>query len=84
VALGLYDTLLQPAFLLNDRDRSPVDADATPVRARSPASEDAAALLIWLTSPENTQLTGQVLFADGGFGEPTAGRGSASGFASRS
>jgi hypothetical protein len=24
-------------------------------------------LLFWLTSPENTQLTGQVLFADGGF-----------------
>lgn len=30
--------------------------------------EAAAALLAWLASADNTQMTGQILFADGGFG----------------
>ena len=30
-------------------------------------AEEAAALLTWCVSPANTQLTGQILFADGGF-----------------
>jgi NAD(P)-dependent dehydrogenase (short-subunit alcohol dehydrogenase family) len=67
VALGLYDTPAA-AFVLNDPDRRRSMQDATPVRGAFPGRpEDAAALLFWLTSPENTQLTGQVLFADGGF-----------------
>jgi NAD(P)-dependent dehydrogenase (short-subunit alcohol dehydrogenase family) len=40
----------------------------TPLRGAFPGRpEDAAALLAWLTSAENTQLTGQIMFADGGF-----------------
>jgi NAD(P)-dependent dehydrogenase (short-subunit alcohol dehydrogenase family) len=67
VALGLYDT---PAatFILRDSSRRQSMLDLTPLRGALPGRpEDAAALLSWLTSPENAQLTGQVLFADGGF-----------------
>jgi NAD(P)-dependent dehydrogenase (short-subunit alcohol dehydrogenase family) len=67
VALGLYDT---PAarFILDDgRKRRPMQ-DLTPLRGAFPGRpQDAAALLAWLASAENAQLTGQVLFADGGF-----------------
>jgi len=67
VALGLYDTPAA-AFILNNPERRRSMQDATPVRGAFPGRpEDAAALLSWLTSPENAQLTGQVLFADGGF-----------------
>jgi NAD(P)-dependent dehydrogenase (short-subunit alcohol dehydrogenase family) len=67
VALGLYDTPAA-AFILNNPERRRLMQDATPVRGAFPGRpEDAAALLSWLTSPENAQLTGQVLFADGGF-----------------
>jgi NAD(P)-dependent dehydrogenase (short-subunit alcohol dehydrogenase family) len=67
VALGLYDTPAA-AFILSNPDRRRLMEDATPVRGAFPGRpKDAAALLFWLTSPENTQLTGQMLFADGGF-----------------
>jgi NAD(P)-dependent dehydrogenase (short-subunit alcohol dehydrogenase family) len=67
VALGLYDTPAA-AFILRDRARRKSMQDLTPLRGALPGRpEDAAALLSWLTSPENAQLTGQVLFADGGF-----------------
>ena len=67
VALGLYDTPAA-AFILNNPERRRLMQDPTPVRGAFPGRpEDAAALLAWLTSPENAQLTGQVLFADGGF-----------------
>jgi NAD(P)-dependent dehydrogenase (short-subunit alcohol dehydrogenase family) len=67
VALGVYDT---PAatFILNDPARRGPTQDVTPLRGAFPGRpQDAAALLSWLVSPENTQLTGQVMFADGGF-----------------
>lgn len=67
VALGLYDT---PAarFVLSDPQRRSSMQSLTPLRGAFPGRpQDAAALLSWLTSEENTQLTGQVLFADGGF-----------------
>ena len=67
VALGFYDT---PAagWALADPDRRAAMAQFSPLRGSCPGRpEAAAALLAWLTSPENTQLTGQILFADGGF-----------------
>ncbi len=67
VALGVYDTPAA-AFILNNPERRKPMQDHTPLRGAFPGRpEDAAALLSWLTSPENAQLTGQVLFADGGF-----------------
>lgn len=67
VALGVYDTPAA-AFVLTDPERRKSIHDLTPLRGAFPGRpEDAAALLAWLTSAENTQLTGQVLFADGGF-----------------
>jgi NAD(P)-dependent dehydrogenase (short-subunit alcohol dehydrogenase family) len=67
VALGVYDTPAA-AFILNDPERRRVIEEHTPLRDAFPGRpHDAAALLSWLTSTDNTQLTGQVLFADGGF-----------------
>jgi NAD(P)-dependent dehydrogenase (short-subunit alcohol dehydrogenase family) len=67
VALGVYDTPAA-AFILEDPERRRSLEDLTPLRGAFPGRpDDAAALLCWLTSPANTQLTGQVLFADGGF-----------------
>jgi NAD(P)-dependent dehydrogenase (short-subunit alcohol dehydrogenase family) len=67
VALGLYDTPAA-AFILKDPDRRRLMEELTPLRGAFPGRpQEAAALLSWLTSAENTQLTGQVLFADGGF-----------------
>jgi NAD(P)-dependent dehydrogenase (short-subunit alcohol dehydrogenase family) len=67
VALGVYETPAA-AFILNNPERRRSLQDLTPLRGAFPGRpQDAAALLSWLVSPENTQLTGQVLFADGGF-----------------
>ncbi len=39
-----------------------------PLRGAFPGQADeAAAILAWLVSPENSQMTGQILFADAGF-----------------
>lgn len=67
VALGVYET---PAasFILEDAERRRPIEDNTPLASAFPGRpRDAAALLTWLVSAENRQLTGQVLFADGGF-----------------
>ena len=67
VALGVYDTPAA-AFILEDPERRSMIEQHTPLRHAFPGRpQDAAALLAWLTSADNTQLTGQVLFADGGF-----------------
>jgi NAD(P)-dependent dehydrogenase (short-subunit alcohol dehydrogenase family) len=67
VALGVYDTPAA-AFILNDPERRRMIEEHTPLLGAFPGRpHDAAALLHWLTSADNTQLTGQVLFADGGF-----------------
>jgi len=67
VALGVYDTPAA-AFILSDPERRKPVEEHTPLRGAFPGRpQDAAALLNWLTSADNTQLTGQVLFADGGF-----------------
>ena len=67
VALGFYDTP-GAAYVLNDPERRAAMGEMTPLRGSFPGRpEAAAALLAWLAGPENTQLTGQILFADGGF-----------------
>jgi NAD(P)-dependent dehydrogenase (short-subunit alcohol dehydrogenase family) len=67
VALGLYDTPAA-AFILSDPERRGVMEANTPLRGAFPGRpQAAAALLSWLTSEDNAQLTGQVMFADGGF-----------------
>jgi NAD(P)-dependent dehydrogenase (short-subunit alcohol dehydrogenase family) len=67
VALGVYDTPAA-AYILNDPQKRRMMQELTPLGGAFPGRpQDAAALLSWLTSADNTQLTGQVLFADGGF-----------------
>lgn len=67
VALGFYDT---PAavYVLNDPQSRAAMAGMVPLKGAFPGrAEEAAALLAWCVGPANTQLTGQILFADGGF-----------------
>ncbi len=67
VALGFYDT---PAatYVLNDPQSRAAMAAMVPLKGAFPGrAEEAAALLAWCVGPANTQLTGQILFADGGF-----------------
>jgi NAD(P)-dependent dehydrogenase (short-subunit alcohol dehydrogenase family) len=67
VALGFYDTPAAAYVLSDPQSRAAMGAHF-PLRGAYPGRpEEAAALLAWLTSAENTQLTGQILFADGGF-----------------
>lgn len=67
VALGFYDTPAAAYILSNPANRSAV-AQMVPLRGAFPGRPaEAAALLAWCVSAENSQLTGQVLFADGGF-----------------
>jgi NAD(P)-dependent dehydrogenase (short-subunit alcohol dehydrogenase family) len=66
VALGFYDTPGAAYVLSNPGLRASMAALA-PLRGSFPGRpEEAAALLAWCLSPENSQMTGQVLFADGG------------------
>ncbi len=67
VALGFYDTP-SAAYILRDPESRRSMQERVPLRGAFPGRpQDAAALLTWLTSAENTQLTGQLMFADGGF-----------------
>jgi NAD(P)-dependent dehydrogenase (short-subunit alcohol dehydrogenase family) len=67
VAMGFYDTPAA-AYVLGDPERRANMAQLTPLRGSYPGRpEAAAALLAWLASADNTQMTGQILFADGGF-----------------
>jgi NAD(P)-dependent dehydrogenase (short-subunit alcohol dehydrogenase family) len=66
VALGFYDTPAA-AYILKDPEKRESMQRLVPLRDAFPGRpQDAAALLCWLTAAENAQLTGQVLFADGG------------------
>jgi NAD(P)-dependent dehydrogenase (short-subunit alcohol dehydrogenase family) len=74
VALGFYDTPAA-AYILNDAEKRRSMEQLVPLRGAFPGRpQDAAALLSWLTSTDNKQLTGQVLFADGGFEASQRGR----------
>lgn len=67
VALGFYDTP-SAAYVLEDPERRAAMAQLSPLSGSYPGRpEAAAALLAWLVSADNTQMTGQILFADGGF-----------------
>jgi NAD(P)-dependent dehydrogenase (short-subunit alcohol dehydrogenase family) len=67
VALGFYDTPAAAYLLSNPTLRASMAA-RVPLRGAFPGRpEEAAALLAWCVSPENSQMTGQVLFADGGY-----------------
>lgn len=67
VALGFYDTP-SAAYVLQDPERHAAMAQLSPLTGSYPGRpEAAAALLAWLASAGNSQMTGQILFADGGF-----------------
>jgi NAD(P)-dependent dehydrogenase (short-subunit alcohol dehydrogenase family) len=67
VALGFYDTPAA-AYVLDDPERRAAMAQLSPLSGSFPGRpEAAAALLAWLASEDNTQMTGQLMFADGGF-----------------
>jgi NAD(P)-dependent dehydrogenase (short-subunit alcohol dehydrogenase family) len=66
IALGLFDTPAA-AFVLSDPGARAAMARLVPLRSAYPGRpEEAAAILAWCVSPENSQMTGQVLFVDGG------------------
>jgi NAD(P)-dependent dehydrogenase (short-subunit alcohol dehydrogenase family) len=66
VALGFYDTPAA-AYVLSSPGLRATMAALAPLRGSFPGRpEEAAALLAWCISPENSQMTGQILFADGG------------------
>jgi NAD(P)-dependent dehydrogenase (short-subunit alcohol dehydrogenase family) len=67
VALGFYDTPAA-AYILGDPTARRSMQAMVPLRGAFPGRpRDAAELLAWLTSAENTQVTGQLIHADGGF-----------------
>lgn len=67
VALGFYDTPAAAHVLANLALRAAMGA-RVPLRGAFPGRpEEAAALLAWCISPENSQMTGQIVFADGGY-----------------
>lgn len=66
VAFGFYDTPAA-AYVLSNPGLRVTMAALAPLRGSFPGRpEEAAALLAWCTSSENSQMTGQVIFADGG------------------
>lgn len=66
VALGFYDTPAA-AYVLSDPKSRASMADLAPLRGAFPGRPDeAAALLAWCVSAENSQMTGQILYADAG------------------
>jgi NAD(P)-dependent dehydrogenase (short-subunit alcohol dehydrogenase family) len=67
VALGFYDTPAA-AYVLSNPDSRAAAAQLVPLRGAFPGRPaEAASLLAWCVSADNAQLTGQILFADGGF-----------------
>lgn len=66
VAPGFIDTPAA-AYILSDPDRSAAMERMVPMRGVYPARpEQMAAILAWCVSPENSLMTGQILFVDGG------------------
>ena len=65
-ALGFFDTPAATYILTNPDLRARMEA-MVPLRGAAPGQPDeAAAALAWLVGPENSQITGQILFVDGG------------------
>ncbi len=66
VAPGFIDTPAA-AYILSDPDRRAQAGRIVPMRGAFPGRPDQmAAALAWCVSPENSLMTGQVLFVDGG------------------
>jgi NAD(P)-dependent dehydrogenase (short-subunit alcohol dehydrogenase family) len=66
IALGFFDTPAA-AYVLSDPDARAAMARMVPLRGAYPGRpEEAAAMLAWCVGPENSQMTGQILFVDGG------------------
>jgi len=66
VALGFFDTPAA-AYVLTDANNNAAMARMVPLRGAYPGRpEEAAAILAWLVSTENSQATGQIIFVDGG------------------
>jgi NAD(P)-dependent dehydrogenase (short-subunit alcohol dehydrogenase family) len=67
IALGFFDTPAA-AYILSDPNNRAAMGRMVPMRGAYPGRpEEAAAILAWCVSPENSQMTGQILFVDGGF-----------------
>jgi NAD(P)-dependent dehydrogenase (short-subunit alcohol dehydrogenase family) len=67
VALGFFKTPAA-AYVLSDPQSNAAMAQMTPLQGAYPGgAEEAAAILAWCVSAENSQMTGQILFVDGGF-----------------
>jgi len=76
VAPGFIDTPAA-AYILSDPDRREAAGKMVPMQVAYPARpEQMAALLGWCVTPENSLMTGQILFADGGFECLARGEGS--------
>jgi NAD(P)-dependent dehydrogenase (short-subunit alcohol dehydrogenase family) len=66
IALGFFDTPAA-ADVLSDPGNRAATARMVPLRGAYPGRpEEAAAILAWCVSPENSQMTGQVFYVDGG------------------
>jgi NAD(P)-dependent dehydrogenase (short-subunit alcohol dehydrogenase family) len=66
VAPGFIDTP-SAAYILSDPDRSAAMKQMVPMRGAFPGRpEEMAAILGWCVSEENSLMTGQILFVDGG------------------
>lgn len=66
VALGFFDTPAA-AYVLSNPDHREAMGRLVPLRGAFPGRpEEAAAILAWCVSPESSQMTGQVLYVDGG------------------
>jgi NAD(P)-dependent dehydrogenase (short-subunit alcohol dehydrogenase family) len=66
VALGFFDTPAA-AYILSDPTNRAAAAKLAPLRGAFPGRPDeAAAILDWCASAENSQMTGQILYVDGG------------------
>lgn len=66
VGPGFIDTPAA-AYILSDPERSAAMRQMVPMRGAYPGrAEQMAAILAWCVGPENSLMTGQVLFVDGG------------------
>jgi NAD(P)-dependent dehydrogenase (short-subunit alcohol dehydrogenase family) len=73
VAPGIIDTPMADYLVGTEELRARTVVDTPQPYGQVGAAEDVASLLVWLTSPENGFVTGQVIFADGGFEAVTRG-----------
>ncbi|HSG79928.1 MAG TPA: SDR family oxidoreductase [Acidimicrobiia bacterium] len=66
VAPGIVTTPMTQRLLANESSRAWMDADVPMPLGGHATPEQIAEVLVWLAGPENSIVTGQVLYADGG------------------